>query len=98
MNDPFIPDYLIHKTKYAYSWTKTEVAIYSIRELVALSHDYQGFVTKSYSVRKGSYKDPAGVKHLAPRFGIIQMQRGGQKVNPEQLQFNLEAGYFYKLP
>tara|TARA_R100000808_G_scaffold23266_1_gene51440 strand:- start:49 stop:249 length:201 start_codon:yes stop_codon:yes gene_type:complete len=34
--------------------------------------------------------------HEAPRFGIIQMQRGGQKQHPTQLQFNLEAGYFYK--
>lgn len=98
MDDPFIPDYLIHKTKHARSWTKTEVAIYSIRELVALSHAYQGFETRPYSVRKGSHRDPAGVTHLAPRFGIIQMQRGGQKVHAEQLQFNLEAGYFYKLP
>jgi hypothetical protein len=97
INDPFIPDFLIHKTKLALRWADTEVAIYSIDELVALSHSYQGFVTKSYSVRKGSHRDPVGVSHLAPRFGAVQMQRGGQVQHPDQLQFNLEAGYFYKL-
>lgn len=97
LNDPFVPDYVLHKTRRANSWTTTEVALYSIDELVALSRAYQGFVTKPYSVKKGSYKDPAGITHLAPRFGIIQMQRGGQQQHPDQLQFNLEAGYFYKL-
>ena len=97
MNDPFVPDYLLHKTRRAKSWHATEVAIYSIDEFIQLSHAYQGFATKQYSVRKGSHKDPAGVTHLAPRFGVIQMQRGGQQQHPEQLQFNLEAGYFYKI-
>jgi len=97
IDDPFVPDYLVHKTRRAASWNNTEVAIYSIDELIALSHAYQGFATRQYSVRKGSYKDPSGVTHLAPRFGVIQMQRGGQQQHPEQLQFNLEAGYFYKL-
>lgn len=97
MNDPFVPEYVLHKTKKAAAWNKTEVAIYSIDELVALSRRYQGFTTKPYCVKKGSYKDPTGVTHLAPRFGIIQMQRGGQQQHPEQLQFNLEAGYFYKI-
>lgn len=97
MEDPFVPDYLLHKTKRADSWSTTEAAIYSIEELIALSRKYGRFNTKSYSVKKGSYKDPRGVTHLAPRFGVIQMQRGGQKQHPEQLQFNLEAGYFYKI-
>ena len=97
MNDPFVPDYLIHKTKLSIGWEETEVAIYSINELVALSAAYGGFSTEPYSVKKGSYKDPVGIKHEAPRFGIIQMQRGGQQQHPEQLQFNLKAGYFYKL-
>jgi len=69
INDPFAPEYLLHKTKRADSWYRTEVALYSIDELIALSHAYQGFSTKPYSVRKGSYKDPHGVTHLAPRFG-----------------------------
>lgn len=97
MDDPFSPDFLLHKTRLEASPDEIEVAIYSIDELVRLSRSYKGFETRAYSVRKGSYKDPAGVQHLAPRFGIIQMQRGGQEQHPEQLQFNLEAGYFYKL-
>ncbi|MBP7065499.1 hypothetical protein [Ferrovibrio sp.] len=97
LNDPFQPDFLLHKTRSAPSWEQTEVAIYTIDELIAHSADYAGFVLRPYSVRKGSYKDPDGVTHLAPRFGIVQMQRGGQAQHPEQLQFNLEAGYFYKI-
>jgi hypothetical protein len=97
LNDPFAPDYLIHKTRYAASWERTEVALYSIAELIALSRKYGGFSKKQYSVKKGSYKDPWGIVHDAPRFGIIQMQRGGQTQHPTQLQFNLEAGYFYKI-
>lgn len=97
INDPFIPDYLLHKTKRANSWETTEVAIYAIDELIERSRAYQGFTTRPYSVRKGRYKDPPGIVHLAPRFGIIQMQRGGQQQHPEQLQFNLETGYFYRI-
>ena len=97
LNDPFAPEYLLHKTKSSSSWHTTEVAIYSINEIIALSKAYKGFELKQYSVRKGSYKDPPGVYHQAPRFGIVQMQRGGQAQHPEQLQFNLEAGYFYKI-
>lgn len=97
IDDAFFPEYLLHKTKRSLSWTRTEVAIYSIVELIRLSRRYQGFVTKPYTVKKGSYKDPPGVSHLAPRFGIVQMQRGGQKQHPEQLQFNLAAGYFYNI-
>lgn len=97
LNDPFTPDFLLHKTKASTSWNQTEVAIYTIEELVSLSRNYQGFSKNLYSVKKGSGKDPEGVMHEAPRFGIIQMQRGGQKQHPEQLQFNLKAGYFYHI-
>ncbi len=97
IEDQFVPDYLLHKTKIANAWNNTEVAIYSIEELIALGRAYQGFTTRPYSVRKGSYRDPPSITHLAPRFGVIQMQRGGQQQHPEQLQFNLEAGYFYKI-
>jgi hypothetical protein len=97
LNDPFIPDYLLHKTKLSPSWEQTEVAIFTIDELITLSRNYQGFVTRSYSVNKGSYRDPVGIQHLAPRFGVIQMQRGGQAQHPAQLQFNLKAGYFYDI-
>lgn len=97
INDPFVPTYLLHKTRAADSWDKTEVAIYSIDELIEHSRAYAGFTVKPYAVRKGSYRDVAGVSHSAPRFGIVQMQRGGQAQHPDQLQFNLEAGYFYKI-
>jgi len=97
MDDPFIPEFLLHKTKKADEWISTEVAIYSIDELVGLSRNYGGFRVKPYRVNKGSYRDPVGVEHHAPRFGIVQMQRGGQAQHPTQLQFNLEAGYFYKI-
>ncbi|MFJ2283203.1 hypothetical protein ACIOUG_18935 [Pseudomonas sp. NPDC087803] len=97
LNDPFTPDYILHKTKASSGWNQTEVAIYSVDEIIDLSRAYGGFRKRSYSVRKGSYKDPQGVEHDAPRFGIIQMQRGGQAQHPQQLQFNLEAGYFYKI-
>lgn len=97
LEDHFPPDYLLHKTRLSDSWSTTEVAIYSINEIINLSKCYNGFYVKPYSVKKGSFKDPSGVKHLAPRFGIVQMQRGGQKQHPTQLQFNLEASYFYKI-
>ena len=97
LEDPFSPDLLLHKTKKAPSWDCTEVAIYTIDEIVAHSRAYSSFHLRPYSVRKGSYRDPAGVTHMAPRFGIVQMQRGGQAQHPAQLQFNLKAGYFYKI-
>ena len=97
LDDPFSPDLVLHKTKRSNTWNRTEVAIYSVDELIHHSREYRGFSLRPYSVRKGSYRDPLGVTHLAPRFGIVQMQRGGQAQHPEQLQFNLEAGYFYKI-
>ena len=97
LGDPFSPDLLLHKTKRSPSWDLTEVAIYTIDEIIAHSRAYSGFRLQPYAVTKGSYRDPAGVAHMAPRFGIVQMQRGGQAQHPEQLQFNLKAGYFYKI-
>ena len=97
LQDPFAPEFLLHKTRKADSWASTEVAIYSIDELVKLSRKYSSFWVKPYRINKGSYRDPEGVQHQAPRFGIVQMQRGGQAQHPTQLQFNLEAGYFYKI-
>lgn len=96
LNDPFSPELIIHKTKKI-ELEDQEFAIYGINELIELSHNYSGFTKKEYSVRKGQYKDPINIKHEAPRFGIVQMQRGGQKQHPTQLQFNLQAGYFYKI-
>lgn len=96
LDDPFIPEIIIHKTKKLPS-DPQEFALYSVEDLISLSGKYQGFGKKMYAVRKGTYKDPPGVQHEAPRFGIVQMQRGGQKQHPTQLQFNLKAGYFYKI-
>jgi len=96
LDDPFAPELLLHKTRQL-STDPQEYALYTVAELVERSRRYQGFSKKLYSVRKGQYKDPPGVQHEAPRFGIVQMQRGGQKQHPTQLQFNLEAGYFYKI-
>ncbi|MGV6808963.1 MAG: hypothetical protein ACWA5U_03715 [bacterium] len=96
LNDPFVPELLIHKTRKIEHGDQ-EYALYTIDELISLSRKYGGFNKKTYSVRKGQYKDPPEIKHEAPRFGIVQMQRGGQKQHPTQLQFNLQAGYFYKI-
>lgn len=96
LNDPFTPQVLLHKTKKI-SGPIQEYALFSIEELIQKSRKYSGFVKKKYSVRKGSFKDPIGVEHEAPRFGIVQMQRGGQAQHPTQLQFNLQAGYFYNI-
>ncbi|HSV94741.1 MAG TPA: hypothetical protein VLH94_02045 [Spirochaetia bacterium] len=96
LGDPFPPDFLLHQTKSFTDIEQCEVALYQIDELINLSAKYKGFWVKSYFVRKGSYKgDPN--EHFAPRFGIVQFQRGGQKQHPTQLQFNLESGYFYKI-
>lgn len=65
--------------------------------LIELSRRYSLFAYSIYRVKKGRFKEPEGVSHQAPRFGVIQMQRGGQKQHPTQLQFNLKAGYFYEL-
>lgn len=97
LNDPFYPEFLLHQTKLFTNYDQCEIALFQLDELIELSSKYNSFWTKPYIVRKGSYKGDLAV-HEAPRFGFIQFQRGGQKQHPTQLQFNLEAGYFYKLP
>lgn len=92
-HDPYAPTFLLHKTKL--TTTIPEVAIYTIDELIQKSRAYNLFATEPYKINKGSFKDPVGVSHLAPRFGIFQMQRAGNKQHPTQLQFNLKSGYFY---
>lgn len=37
LDDPFAPDFILHKTKKAESWEKTEIALYTVDELVKLS-------------------------------------------------------------
>jgi hypothetical protein len=97
LNDPFYPEFLLHQTKLFTDYENCEIALFQLNELIEFSSKYNSFWTKPYVVRKGSYKGDLAV-HEAPRFGFIQFQRGGQKQHPTQLQFNLEAGYFYKLP
>lgn len=94
-DDPFPPEIILHKTKKVQG--EEEFAIYTVDELVDLSRKYGSFGFNKYRVIKGSYKEPVGTEHLAPRFGVVQMQRGGQKKHPTQLQFNLKAGYFHAL-
>lgn len=96
-DDPFPLEIILHKTKKA-PLNNEEIAIFTMNEFVNLSHMYGPFGCAKYRVKKGRYKEPYGVEHLAPRFGVIQMQRGGQKQHPTQLQFNLKAGYFYHPP
>jgi hypothetical protein len=100
-NDPFIPELLLHKTKKIIN-APQEFALFSIDEIVQLSRKSSGFVKKLYADRKKSRsieerKLTKGIFHEAPRFGVIQFQRLGNKQNATQLQFNLEAGYFYNI-
>lgn len=92
-NDPYPPDYLLHQTVRYENFLACETAIFSMNEIVALSKKHSQFVLSGYKIRKGTYKNDPHI-HLAPRFGFIQFQRGGQKQHPTQLQFNLKAGYF----
>jgi len=91
-DDPYPPEYLLHQTVKYSDFDHCETAIFSMEEIVACSHAHSGFILSTYKVRKGSYKND--IEHLAPRFGFIQFQRGGQRQHPTQLQFNLKAGYF----
>lgn len=96
-NDPFQPEIILHKTKKTENVEKQEIAVFSMEQFLELSKKYSSFACSNYRVKKGSHKEPEGIFHQAPRFGVIQMQRGGQKQHPTQLQFNLKAGYFYEL-
>ena len=91
-NDPYPPEYLLHQTVKYSDFDHCETAIFSMEEIVACSRAHCGYILSTYKVRKGSYK--TDIEHLAPRFGFIQFQRGGQRQHPTQLQFNLKAGYF----
>lgn len=95
-DDPFPPEYLLHQTVKYTDFKNCETAIFSTNEIIQLSKKHSGFVLSGYRIYKGTYKNK-DVVHMAPRFGIIQFQRGGQKVHPTQLQFNLKSGYFYIL-
>lgn len=96
LQDPFSPDVIIQKTKKI---IPQEFAIYSIEELIKKSRDYAPFfkTLKTEVSKSKSYKVPKDVRHECPKFGIVQMQRFGNKQNATQLQFNLKAGYFYDI-
>jgi hypothetical protein len=95
-DDPYPPEVLLHQIRKPLSANTVDVAIYQIDDLVEASVEYKGFELRPYVIRKGRFKSDNSI-HFAPRFGIIQFQRGGQKQHPTQLQFNLQAGYFNKL-
>jgi len=96
-DDPFAPEFLIHQT-CAIADSDPQFAIFTIDDFIRLSREYRGFDLRPYRINKGSHRDPPGVEHLAPRFGVVQFQRSGQKQHPTQLQFNLKAGYFFHPP
>lgn len=95
-DDPFPPEYLLHQTVKYTDFNDCETAIFSMNEIIQLSKMHSGFSLSEYRIYKGTYKNK-DIAHMAPRFGFIQFQRGGQKVHPTQLQFNLKSGYFYIL-
>lgn len=97
LNDPFPPEIILHKTRKADSFENQEIAVFTMDQFIELSRKFSPFAYSDYRVKKGRHKEPEGISHQAPRFGVIQMQRGGQKQHPTQLQFNLKAGYFYDL-
>lgn len=95
-DDPFPPQYVLHQRHIQSDSNLIPLAIFHIDELVSLSRRYGGFNLRQYQIRKGRFKNDPNI-HSAPRFGCIQFQRLGNKQNATQLQFNLEAGYFYKI-
>lgn len=96
--DPFSPEVIIQKTKIIIGGPQ-EYAIYSIEELIKKSLEYAPFfkTLKTEVSKSKSYDVPEDVTHECPKFGIVQMQRFGNKQNATQLQFNLKAGYFYDI-
>ena len=98
LDDPYAPEILIQKTRKVESGPQ-EFAIYSIEEFISKSRAYKGFykTLKTEVSKSKSYELEKGLKHECPKFGVVQMQRFGNKQNATQLQFNLQAGYFHKI-
>jgi len=88
VNDPISPTYVLHQVRGYEDYSDVELYISTVNGLVNSSLQNSSFDTRPYTTK--------GASHLAPRFGFIQFQRGGQKQHPTQLQFNLQAGYFFK--
>jgi len=95
--DPYPPKYVMHVRHKASEPDKVPLALFSVDDLVRLSVSYKGFETRPYRIRKGRFKDDPAT-HQAPRFGIVQFQQLGNTQNRSQLQFNLQANYFNKVP
>lgn len=93
-DDPCPPEIILHKTRYSDSFDRQEIVVFDIGQFLDLSKRYSSFACTLYRVNKGRYKESQAILHQAPRFGVIQMQRGGQKQHPTQLQFNLKSNYF----
>ena len=91
-DDPYSPEFVIHKYKKHSNIDECSIAVFGLDELCELSCKYNSFFTTDYVVRKGRFKNDPSL-HKAPKFGFIQMQRGGQRQHPTQLQFNLKSGY-----
>lgn len=96
-DDPIPPRFILHQRFKASAESDVPLAIYTVPQLVRYSAQFGGFSTRPYRISKGRFKDDPST-HYAPRFGFVQMQRGGQAQHPTQLQFNLKAGYFNKAP
>jgi hypothetical protein len=96
-NDPFPPAFLMHQAVGFNTIEEVSLAIFDIEKLVQYSSKYGGFSTKAKRVIKGTFSQDPNL-HAYPRFGFIQFQPIGNRQNKHQLQFNLQAGYFYKIP
>ena len=55
-DDPYEPDYLLHKTRKVDENEREEYAIFSIDQLIKMSIDYQGFIKNKYQVKKDHIK------------------------------------------
>jgi len=88
VDDPISPTYVLHQVRGYEDYSDVEMYITTVDGLVTSSLQNSSFNTRPYTTK--------GARHLAPRFGFIQFQRGGQKQHPTQLQFNLQAGYFFR--
>lgn len=94
--DCYRPKYILHLRNRSGDEHNVPLAIYTVEELVNLSHEYRGFYTRESRVRKGRFKNDPNL-HKYPGFGIVQFQQLGNKQNRSQLQFNLQANYFNKI-
>ncbi len=96
-NDPFPPQFIMHKCTACEDEKHMELSLLDVDDLVTYSLMYCGFTTKLRRVTKGRFKEDPN-HHEYPRFGFIQFQPIGNTQNKNELQMNLQAGYFNKIP